>query len=68
MKEWTVSQLTPDQSFEFVVEYSGSREYYPLEVTYTYEPTTEYSMVKLNYFEATTHPVGGLVRRLFVLL
>ena len=68
MKEWTVSQLTPDQNFEFVVEYSGSREYYPLEVTYTYEPTTEHSMDVLNYQAALTHPVGGLVRRLFVLL
>ena len=59
-KEWIVTQFLPEKDiFEFVVKYEASRHFYSLEITYTYDPTTDHDMVSLN-----SPGPSGLVRGL----
>jgi hypothetical protein len=56
-KEWQINQFQPeDDKFEFVVTFPLTEQYYPLEVTFTYDSIVDYKLTIDNHAEVVKDP------------
>jgi hypothetical protein len=56
-KEWQINQFQPENDkFEFVVTFPLTEQYYPLEVTFTYDSIVDYKLTIDNHAEVVKDP------------